>query len=168
MLERAVVCEGEGRPGIDAMIPAADHGLPVRTGSFQIAGHYLFYHLHRFLDGLPCILPLDPVEFLQGAQCPGIPEHAQCKGSFQPHPCIVIPQGVNQRLHGPGISQPSQRFRRIPPRPLIIIGELFDQGLKSIRRCISPFPDGWLFLSGAWQESSRIQYAPGGTSFFPF
>jgi hypothetical protein len=25
-----------------------------------------------------------------------------------------------------------------------------------------------LFLSGAWQESSRIQYAPGGTSFFPF
>jgi hypothetical protein len=97
-------------------------GSQVDTRSFEIAGHPLFYHLHRFLDGLPRILPLDPVEFLQGNQCPGIPEHAQCPGSFQPHPRIIIPQGVNQRLHGPGISQPSQRFCRVPPRPLIIIG----------------------------------------------
>jgi len=39
---------------------------PMRTRSFEIAGHHLFDHLHRFLDGLPRILPLDPVEFLQG------------------------------------------------------------------------------------------------------
>ena len=119
--------------------------------SFETAGHPLFDHLHCFLDGFPRIFPLDPVEFLQGNQCPGIPEHAQCPGSFQPHPCIIIPQGVNQRLHGPGIPQPSQRFSRIPPHPFIIIGEPFDKGFKSIRRDLSPSPGG-LSLCGAWGE----------------
>ena len=132
----------------------------MRARSFETVGHSLFDHLHRFLDGLPRILPLDPVEFLQGNQCPGIPEHAQCPGSFCPHPCIVIPQGVNQRFHGPGISQPSQRFRRIPPRPLIIIGELFDQDFKSVRRNLSPSPGGWLFLFGAWGEKKVLSGYP--------
>jgi len=36
----------------------------VSTHSFQIGSHPLFDHLHRFLDGLPRILALDPVEFL--------------------------------------------------------------------------------------------------------
>jgi hypothetical protein len=30
-------------------------------------------HPHRFLDGLPCILPLDPAGFLQGAESPQAP-----------------------------------------------------------------------------------------------
>jgi hypothetical protein len=45
--------------------------------------------------------------FCKGAKSPGIPGHAQCIRSFQPYPCIVIPQGVDQRLHGPGITRPS-------------------------------------------------------------
>ena len=142
---------GKGAGGIDRIKTIKPCERIVQTGanaySLHLFGHPLFDHLHCFLDDVPCIIPLDPVESLQGSKGPGIPEHAKGPGSFLPHPCIVIPQGVDQRVHGPQVSEPAQRFCRIPPGALIIVGELFDEDFKGTGRGRSPVPG---LVVGMW------------------
>ena len=123
--------------------------------SFEIAGHHLFDHLHRFLDGLPRILPLDPVSFCRGTSARGSPSMPNAQAAFN-RTRASSSHRVSIAAPRPGDPQPSQRFRRIPPRPLIIIGELFDQDFKGIGRNLSPSPGGWLFLCGTWGEKKVL------------
>jgi len=104
----------------------------VSTPLFQIGSHRPLDHLHCFLNDVPCIVPLDAVELLQGCKGPGIAEHAKGPGRFFSHPCIVVPEGIDQRLHGPEVPEPAQRFCRIPPGALVVIGEFFEEDFKGI------------------------------------
>jgi hypothetical protein len=122
----------------------------VRPGSAWLLhpmGHRLLDHIHCFFDDVPRILPLHPVESLQGSKGPGIAEHAKGPGGFFSHPCIVIPQGIDQRVHGPQVAEPAQRFCRIPPDPLVVIGEFFEKGFKGVGRGRSPVPG---LVVGMW------------------
>ncbi len=87
------------------------------------------------------ILPLDPVEFSAGEPVPGDPRACRVPGIFN-RTRASSSTGYQSTALRPGDPQPSQRFRRIPPRPLIIVGELFDHDFKSIRRNLSPSAGG--------------------------